>query len=225
MDDTVKFTKTDELILASCKATLIGLSAYLGTGYEIVLHRLDHLDHSAMLVLNGYHSGRKNGAPITSLALEMLDKIQKGENPAEAHIYGNTSSSGEQIHACTIPVLGEKQRIIGLICMNFYMNTPVYDIISNLFNQSQAKESLQETFSADSDHLISYAIVKAKARAMKDPSISTSNKNKKIIEYLIDANIFRLKNAVEKVAGQLGISKNTVYLHLRNIKKNKSEGQ
>ena len=221
MDDTVKFTKTDELILASCKAVLIGLSSYLGNGYEIVLHRLDQLDHSAMLVLNGYHSGRENGAPITSLALEMLNKIQKGENPSEARIYGNTSSSGEQIHACTIPVLGENQRIIGLICMNFYMNTPVYDIISNLFNQSPVKKSLKETFSADSDHLISNAIAKAKTKALKDPSISTSNKNKKIIEYLMNANIFRLKNAVEKVAGQLGISKNTVYLHLRKIKKDK----
>lgn len=221
MDDTVKFTKTDELILASCKAVLIGLSSYLGNGYEIVLHRLDQLDHSAMLVLNGYHSGRKTGAPITSLALQMLDKIQKGKNPAEARIYANTSSSGEQIHACTIPIMGENQRIIGLICMNFYMNTPVYDIISNLFNQSPAKESLQETFSADSDHLISNAIAKAKTKVLKDPSISTSNKNKKIIEYLMDANIFRLKNAVEKVAGQLGISKNTVYLHLRKIRKDK----
>ncbi|WP_367998371.1 helix-turn-helix domain-containing protein [Acidaminococcus massiliensis] len=38
---------------------------------------------------------------------------------------------------------------------------------------------------------------------------------------MANANIFRLKNSVEKVAGQLGISKNTVYLHLRKIRKDK----
>ena len=43
------------------------------------------------------------------------------------------------------------------------------------------------------------------------------NRNKEIIAILYQKDIFNLKNAVPKVAERLGLSKNTVYLHLRNL--------
>ena len=51
----------------------------------------------------------------------------------------------------------------------------------------------------------------------EDASISYSNKNKAIISQLYDRGIFQIKNSVPKIADELGISKNTVYLHLRNL--------
>jgi len=71
----VVFTESDKTILSACSGLLDGLAAYLGDGYEIVLHSLDDLEHSAVKVINGYHTGRTEGAPITDLALEMLEKI------------------------------------------------------------------------------------------------------------------------------------------------------
>lgn len=54
---------------------------------------------------------------------------------------------------------------------------------------------------------------------MADPGISFSNKNKEIIQRLYQKHVYNLKNAVIKTAQHLNISKNTVYLHLRNIEK------
>lgn len=51
-----------------------------------------------------------------------------------------------------------------------------------------------------------------------DPTISSSNKNKEIILRLYQQGIFQLKDAVITVSNQLNISKNTVYMHLRNFK-------
>ena len=72
----VTFTLVDSVILDSYKGALAGLSAYLGDGYEIVLHSLEDLDHSVVAIFNGERSGRQVGAPITDLALQMLARLE-----------------------------------------------------------------------------------------------------------------------------------------------------
>ena len=71
----VTLTREDHMILESYKTLAEGLSDYLGSSYEIVLHSLEDLDRSVIKILNGYHTGRREGAPITDLALEMLSRI------------------------------------------------------------------------------------------------------------------------------------------------------
>ena len=66
---------------------------------------------------------------------------------------------------------------------------------------------------------ISQAIVAARTQVMHDPSIPAVNKNKELIRILHDKGIFSIKNAIKQVADTLGISRNTVYLHLRSITK------
>ena len=75
----VKLTKTDKLILDSYASMMDGLSAYLGSPYEISLHSLEDYHHSVMKICNGYHSGRSAGAPITDLALNMLKRINDND--------------------------------------------------------------------------------------------------------------------------------------------------
>ena len=65
----VKLTRADQKILKSYIPTLQGLAAYLGSSYEIVLHSLEDYDHSVIGIINGEHTGRRIGAPITDLAL------------------------------------------------------------------------------------------------------------------------------------------------------------
>ena len=71
----VKLTRADQKILKSYIPTLQGLAAYLGSSYEIVLHSLEDYDHSVIGIINGEHTGRRIGAPITDLALDMLDEL------------------------------------------------------------------------------------------------------------------------------------------------------
>lgn len=74
-------TKTDRIILESYKVVLDGLSKYLGDGYELILHSLEDLEHSVIKIINGHYTGRVEGAPITDLALSMLNKIKEKKEP------------------------------------------------------------------------------------------------------------------------------------------------
>lgn len=218
-DFNISFTQEDYRILESYKIMVEGLADYLGEGYELVLHSLENLDRSVIKIINGYYTGRREGSPITDLALSMLAKIEK--TPDTNYIsYFNYNKKGEPLKSSTIVIRGHKNKAIGLLCINFYMNTSVYGFLKN-FTDSQLSErenAVSESFVEDVQDLISETVENIRQQVLNDTSVSSVNKNKEIITLLYHRGIFNLKDGVIKVADILNISKNTVYMHIRNLK-------
>ena len=214
-------SKTDRCILDSMKGVMDGLAAYLSDAYELVLHSLEDLNESVIYIINGEHTGRKIGAPITDMALKMFDEINNSHS--DYKVYFSKNKKGEPLKSTTIAIRGENNRIIGLLYINLYLNTPYVNILESMIpNQlSDLNKNLSEDFSQSSDDLIKTSLEEATEIVMSDPAINASNKNKAIIEILADKGIFRLKDSVIKVEELMGISKNTIYMHLRNYKAKK----
>ena len=74
-----------------------------------------------------------------------------------------------------------------------------------------------ETYANNIEELVLSALLEAKEQVLTNPNISAANRNKEIIAILKQKSIFNLKDGVVLVAKHMGISKNTVYLHLRNL--------
>lgn len=212
----MKLTKSDKLILESYKTMVECLAKYLPNSYEIVLHSLENLEESVIAIYNGEHTGRKVGAPITDLALNLLEQINNGNE--DSIVYFSKNSRGEPLKSTTIAIRGDDKRIIGLVCINMYLNTPFKDILDSYVPQQL--NSFTETYKQSSDDLIKETYEMVKTDVLADDSILPSNKNKIIIERLYDKGIFQMKDAVYKIETLMNISKNTVYLHIRNHKKN-----
>lgn len=222
MSGYAKLTPTDRVVLESYKSVLEGLAEYMGQGYELVLHSLEDIDHSAIKVINGHYTGRKEGAPITDLALEILAQIKKSGSNHKNMIYYNRNKKGTPIRSATFPITGENDQIIGLLCVNFYMDLPLNHFLEGLMKVDGEHDTITETFASSTEDLITSTLEDAKTQVWNNDNISASNKNKEIISILYHKDIFNLKDAVIKVASQLGISKNTVYLHIRNMSQNGS---
>lgn len=218
-ENMVKLTATDRAILESYKGLCDGLADYLGDGYEFVLHSLEDFDKSVIKIINGSYTGRKEGSPITDLALKMLATVK--EEKHGGHIsYFSKNKKGEPLHSCTITIEGENKRIIGLLCINFYMNTPMYKFLGNLFEparHSTVDTVATETFVDNSTELIYEAVNQTRSEVLADVNVTTQNRNKEIVTRLAVRGIFKLKDSVVQCAEILGISKNTVYMHLRNM--------
>ena len=212
----IVLTEVDQQILESYRCFAEGLSHYLGKSCEIILHSLENFDHSAIKVINGYHTGRKEGAPITNLALSMLSRIQEEREIIQDIPYFTKNNKGEPMKSTTITIRGERGRIIGLMCINFYLNTALFDVLSDLSPQA-GQSSYVENFAGTSDEWILETVDKIKKEVFHDPSIASPNKNKEIVKRLNDEGIFNLKDSVITAAEALNISKNTIYLHLRNL--------
>jgi predicted transcriptional regulator YheO len=215
-------SESDRLILESYKTSMDGLGAYYGEAFEIVLHNLVDLDHSIIKIINGFHSGRKEGAPITDFALSMLEEIRTrlDGDSLPYTTYFSSSKYGRPVKSTTIVIFGEKRRAIGLLCINLYFDTPL-SALSFLFGsfQDPQMKQIDENFISNSDELIGKALEKVKNRVMEDNSVPQSLKNKEIITLLYYQGVFKLKNAILGVAKDLKISKNTVYLHIRSLEK------
>ncbi len=216
----LELTTIDSIILESYCSMLDGLSNYFGSGYEIVLHSLEDYSHSAIKVINGFHTGREVGAPITNLALERLQKIEESSDDSAVLTYFTRNKAGEPMKSTTIPVRGEQGRIIGLLCINFYLNTPFAQFIEEyLPGDGQAMTVEAEKFSSSSSDMIDEMIESVHAEVLRDSTIPSTNKNREIVTRLHARGIYSMKDAVATTARVLGISKNTVYLHLRNVDK------
>ncbi len=217
----VVLTENDRMILESYKTLIDGLADYLGSGYEIVLHSLENIDKSVIKIVNGFHTGRKEGAPVTNLALSMISKISS-ENLGNSISYFVKNKKGEPMKSSTIIIRGEENKMIGVLCINFYLNTPISTML-DVFTpiDVQNKSIIQENFAETAQELIVKSLEEARQLIENDDTILPSLKNREIISLLHNWGIFKMKDAVEILSQAMNISKNTVYLHLRNIKNNK----
>ncbi|MEG0338532.1 MAG: PAS domain-containing protein, partial [Oscillospiraceae bacterium] len=210
-------TQGDRQLLQSYSNLIDGLADYLGSGYEIVLHSLEDLEHSVIKIVNGEHTGRVLGAPITDLALSMLARITK-ENNGDYCSYNTRNKKGEPLKASTILIRGDKGKPLALLCMNFYLNTPISDLIFPLVDSVFSSSHMQsENFAANTPELVKDAVTRATDICMNDHTILPSNKNREIVRILRDQGIFRMKDGVVRVAEYMNISRNTIYMHLRNV--------
>ena len=225
-------SEIDKLILNSYKTIVYGLADYLGPESEIVLHSLENYESSAIIIA-GENTKRKVGAPITDLALNMLNKISVSEG-TNFLTYFTKSKNQTKMKSSTIAIYGENKRIIGLLCINYNLECKLDDFIKNFsypekidedvnlinFNPSE-KSSMIENFTNSIEELIEEKVEKIKIKVDKNDEISNNNKNKEIIKILYEEGIFNIKDGVIRVAKKMNISKNTVYLHIRQLEKNK----
>ena len=213
---TNTLTASDRKILNSHKTTMEGLAAYFGEAFEFVLHDVTDYDHSVIKIVNGSHSGRKEGAPMTDLALSILEQIQNNDMSKPFLCYTSKSKYGRPVRSTTIVIFGENQKVIGLLCINLYLDSPLSSLLQN-FSLVPQSDFITENFSSDSDELIARALEKVKNEVNADDSVPGHLKNKEIVTILYHQGIFKLKNAVQVISADLGISKNTVYLHIRSL--------
>ena len=175
MDNPIlKLTVTDRHILNSYALMLNGLGAYLGDGYELVLHSLESLDHSVIKIINGHFTGRKEGSPITDLALKMLGELEQDPSRTVSP-YFNKSSSDSMLRSCTIPITGEHGRIIGLLCINFHMEMPLSEFLQGMLpsqDSSSVTQASSETFSDKNEDQILLSLTETKESVNKDPGKS-----------------------------------------------------
>lgn len=214
----IKLTDVDRIVMNSYRSVMEGLSDFLGEGFELILHSLEDFDSSVVNIIHGHHSGRRIGAPISDIALSMLVKIES-EHLSGYISYDAVSRQGVPLRCSTIVIYGEDHRPIGILAINFYMNTPV----SNLFPVFAAAKHpldniIQNDVLGDSDQAIQTAYDEAYLIVSRNDSITPSLRNKEIISILNNQGVFNRKDSVSKVASLLGVSKNTVYMHLRSLK-------
>lgn len=209
------FTEEDRTILASYRAVVDGVSALIGSHCEIVLHSLEDLERSAICIANGHNTNRREGSPITDLALKSLHNLQ---TDSVSKPYFTRAKSNGLMKSVTIAIRNKQQRIIGLLCININLDVPMSQFVKSLLPPQTDSETSAVNFASSVEDLVAQTVEKTIEEITSDRQVANNNKNRQIVVSLFEKGIFDIKDAINLVAERLDISRHTVYLYIRQIK-------
>ncbi|CZF80430.1 helix-turn-helix transcriptional regulator [Grimontia marina] len=212
------FTDTDRVILKSYEAVVDGLAALIGQHCEIVLHSLEDLNTSAIKIANGENTGRQVGSPITDLALRMLRDIEGSERNF-SRAYFTRAKGNTLMKSITVAIRNADNRVVGLLCININLDAPFSQVLQAFMPTEEARQAVSSVnFASDVDELVDQTVERTIEEINADKSVSNNTKNRQIVMELFDKGIFDIKDAINRVADRLNISKHTVYLYIRQRK-------
>ncbi len=212
------FTEYDKAILKSYEAVVDGIASLIGPFCEIVLHSLEDLNTSAVKIANGENTGRQVGSPITDLALKMLKDIEGSERNF-SRSYFTRAKGGVFMKSITVAIRNADNRVIGLLCVNVNLDAPFSQVLQSFMPTQEAKEAASSVnFASDVEELVDQTVERTVEEINTDKTVSNNTKNRQIVMELYDKGIFDIKDAINRVADRLNISKHTVYLYIRQRK-------
>ena len=188
-----------------------------------MVHSLENYENAVVYIENGHNSSRSTGAPITNLALELINGSSKTKKFLEP--YESKFPNGDRCKSVTIPIKNN-EKLIGLLCINFNMEVSVFDFAKQFFvNDNIQTDNIQtiddnlENYSANIEDMMKSILEKNINSIILDMSIPNQDKNKEIILKLHEVGFFHLKGSVEYLAEKLQISEHTVYSNIRKYTK------
>ena len=180
-----------------------------------------------MAIRNGHISGRKKGAPITGLALDLVKSGAYQEQNYKVN-YKGMSAHGYAVKSATYFIKDEKDVLIGLLCINMDCEklTEARDILDSIIRTGAGDVSFsgaEETFSIDVNDLVRNNI-----SSIVPGNLDRLRKMKKyekveLVSKLQDMGTFMVKGTLPEVAELLGVSLPTMYRYLANVKKDGTE--
>ncbi|WP_261816519.1 helix-turn-helix transcriptional regulator [Vibrio gallicus] len=216
--DVKPFTEHDKVILRSYEAVVDGIASLIGPFCEIVLHSLEDLNTSAIRIANGENTGRQVGSPITDLALKMLKDIEGSERNF-SRSYFTRAKGGVLMKSITVAIHNGDNRVIGLLCINVNLDAPFSQVLHSFMPTEEAEAAASSVnFASDVEELVDQTVERTIDEVNADKSVSNNTKNRQIVMDLYDKGIFDIKDAINRVADRLNISKHTVYLYIRQRK-------
>lgn len=209
----------DKEIMNSYFSLSDSIAELLGEFCEVVIHSLNTFETSVVKIINGHHTNRKVGSPITDKGLQLLKLYQKDKS-ATKQCYFSTLPNGNLVKSTTHIIVGSKGEPIGLFCINLNLSTPFDKMLTSLMVTDQVPNNFKsENFISNPKELIEETVQKAMVEIGEHTPSTSKLYKKAIILYLFENGVFELKDAVSVVAEKLSLTSHAIYKHLREFKK------
>lgn len=212
-------TAKADAIIEALSDLVLPLTAALGSGTELVLHDLRHMDHSVVAIAGGV-TDRKVGAPVTGLVLEHL---QSGRSD---HLlrYRTKTDAGRDLRSSTIFVRDDTGTPFACLCINTDITSWLIfrdeaEKIVGTYTDSigEVEESRSEEFLPTVEKLVASAVTRAIAEVGVPVELMRKEHRTEVIKRLDAWGIFLVKDAVLYVASALQISRHSIYYYLREL--------
>ena len=200
----------------------------LSDNYEIALLDLREGKRCITAIANGQNSGRTKGAPLTDLALKI---IQEGIWKKEPYLlnYSGLTKDKKPLISSTL-FIKDGPELLGMLCLN--VDTQIYrDLCSSILNlgkissEPSSREVIDlspehtETFTNDIGDMIANALPDYITENGIPVDRLTQDEKIAIVKQLNEKGVFMIKGAVSEAAFKLNCSDATIYRYLNKISK------
>lgn len=224
---TVSFQRTPHLCSIEDYVPLVEfLGTFLGHDCEVVLHDTSRIEDSVLAIANNHISGRKVGAPLTDLALNIV-REKKYENRDFLMEYSSLTKDGKRLHSATYFIKDANAELIGMLCLNmdvtkaFKAREMINAIISNGGFENlegpdiQSADGDEESFHENIEDLTENMVQKVISRVNIPPERMTTDEKTDIVAELNRKGVFLIKGSVSVVAQHLDTSEATIYRYMQ----------
>ncbi len=215
---SIKLTAQDKATLESIAPIVAGVADIFGRNCEVILHSFEDPGHSVMEIANSHITGRKVGSPITDLGLNVLVQSFANKQDIVGSYYTRTET-GKLFKSITILIRNSAKKPIGMLCINIDVSAPLIDFVNDFVPKTEERNQTVENFPTEINELVHSSVEDCMTKINLRKGISAAEKNKMIIAELAEKGVFDIKGAIDIVAGEMGISKYTIYHYIREIKK------
>lgn len=199
-----------------------GLTGVLGKSCEVVIHDLSDPRSSVVHVSNGSVTNRKVGDGIRDLAMVLRSPRFTNDTLAS---YLSETSDGKRVKSMTTVIRDDNGDIVGAFCLNLDLEPLLQarGFLDNLADGLPLETAEEDTPIHDQDVLsILQHIIRQTISEVGVP-VTAMDKDAKvrIVGFLDEREVFRIKGAVDDVAKRLAVSRYTIYNYLDEARKNR----
>jgi len=206
-------------VLEALKGIVEDLTEAIGPECEVVLHDFKDLRRS-IVAIGGNVTERHIGGPPTDLLLQLVHEERTNKNPTN---YRTKTGDGKTLRSSTLFIKDTEGRVIGSLCINYDITYLVhFDNWLNKFCSTSdggpANDGSVENFAQNIEDVLHTAIDRA-ITSVSVPIPSMQKKDRmKVVRMLDEMGVFMIKSSVKHAAKQLGVSRDTIYTYLDDIR-------
>ncbi len=187
----------------------------LGIG-EVLLYDLTQ-NPPVIIAKEGGITGRKIGTPATQLLQDIIKGMLEQDETMRVN-YESVTKSGKPLKSTTVLLRNESDELQGALSINVDMSS--ISILQHLISQISGKEKIDEydEMPQNTQEFLNVMIRKGIESVGKPVCYFDKKDNLEVVRFLNSNNIFTIKGSTDSLAGELNVSRYTIYNYIEEVK-------
>ncbi|WP_108482056.1 helix-turn-helix transcriptional regulator [Oceaniglobus ichthyenteri] len=203
-----------ETVLDAAVQIAKAIQPSIGNICEIVVHDFRDLNRS-VIAYEGNLTGRKIGAPITPLSLEIMADGGRTKALTERLL---TTDDGRTIKSTVVALCDDDDRIVGSFCINIDVTNLRHTLHLLESIAGSEKDTSPYTFPDTLPELVHSVMEQETRRLGRALTNLDARSRREVVRSLNNHQVFAIRNSVKLVADHLGVSRATLYTDLEKVR-------
>ncbi len=217
------FTAEDRDVLERYFSVAEMISRCCGSGCEVLVYSYEDFNKAIIKIINGHVSGRSLGSPITEFGLNCAKVALESDQDITGPYLARTRS-GSLLKCISMVIRNENKQPVGAFCINIDLSVPMERFVKEFLLSIDKSGAADEVLVPDLSEKVATVLAEEIEALSRVTGVSPSHKNRNLVTALNHRGIFDVKGSVDLVAGELGVTKHTIYKYLRELKNNRASG-